>query len=211
MKRLYIFSLCTAMLLVLFSCNKNDSFSIDPEHRLDELIDKDDKPDSIIDKRIPATIESIQMISEDMGLDYAILWLPGQYLINKSKLFFDTTNSRYRFYIDELEIENKLPPYAYLMKNSKIKKIGLRVQNVGISDSLMLDGGYSSGKWCQLVVEDTKSGAKYLYETKDIDATYYSMFFDPVFKTFRFYLRAEVFDYNNTTMKTFAMLVFVRF
>lgn len=210
MKQLYILSLCIAMLLILLSCGKNDSFSIDPEHRLDELIDKDDKPDSNIDKRIPATIESIQMISEDMGLNYAILWLPGQYLVNKAKLFFDTTNSQYRFYIDELEIENKRPNFYY-QQISKLNKIGLRVQNVGISDSLRLDGSYTSGKWCQLVVENIKSGAKYLYETKDIDATYYSMFFDPVFKTFRFYLRVEVFDYNNKVMKTFAMLVFVKF
>jgi hypothetical protein len=167
------------IIAVLDSCNTKDSFVIDPEHRIDELIDTTVKHDTTItDRRIAAKIVSIDII-EDAGAQSTLIWLKGQYLLNKSSIFIDTTKPEILLSIDDLEIENRVPLYMYSTKQSKLNKINIRLKNAGIEDTLRLDGGSNSGKWCSVVLENLSNSAKYMYEGKDLMSEYIGWSFMP--------------------------------
>lgn len=197
---------------ILASCNTKDSFSIDPEHRIDELIGEDsiDKPDTnIVDNRLAAKIVSIDII-EDAGAQSTLIWLKGQYLLNKSSIFIDTTKPEILLSIDDLEIESRLPLYMYSTKQSKLNKINIRLKNVGIDDTLRLDGGSNSGKWCSVVLENLSNSAKYMYEGKDIMSEYIGWSFLPD-NSIGFIFSIYIPNYNNIPIKTVLISVNIKY
>lgn len=209
MKKIIIVEVCCSMLILLAACGIKDSINMDDPNRYEELI-----TDTAFDKRAVATIESILITEDNYNNLTPITWMPGQYLINKSNLYIDTLQTELKFFIDDLEIENRVPGYFYLQKEYKISKINFRLKDANVDSiyyQIKLDGSSTSGKWCQVVIEEIKTGTKYLVEGNEIKAYYFPMLSFLPEKKFTLQLLATIPINNNLSFKTVLIIMKIKY